>query len=382
MSKKIFIHIGSHKTGTTSIQKALLANTEALQKQNLSLFCSNPDGSLHQQGNINPWFEHFKTSLHDGATIPQKALLVQKLAKLSGDVVISAEHFSFVFSETELQELKKELTPFFDEIIIIAYLRRQDQQIISHHNQTSKNLFLPSQILYASETLAIPTYKKHFDLYLDYDVRMGIWANIFGLKNIKIRLFEKANLYKQCAIQDFFHLLGVENVASIEANISQGFEKTKVSLLMNQASMKPSLLRAIISQNLDNSEKFLPSQTDAKQFYEYYKKSNKALNEKFHINPIETVFEEDFSMFPMKSQELWSEDSANKAIKNIFKSLDSTYGTLDINILIQAAIKLESSDIDLSYKLMQTASNLIPNNHLIQSKLQNYSKILNKKKEL
>lgn len=81
-------------------------------------------------------------------------------------------------------------------------------------------------------------------------------------------------------------------------------------------------LRKIINQNLDNNGKLMPSKEEAKNFYLRYKESNKKLNERFKINKLEYIFDEDFSMYSDTSMDVWTEESANQAIIHILQSIN------------------------------------------------------------
>ncbi len=70
-----------------------------------------------------------------GARISWPATLAKKLASLSGNVGMSAEHLSWLFSGAEIERLATTLRQYFDAIEVIVYIRRQDKQAISHHQQ-------------------------------------------------------------------------------------------------------------------------------------------------------------------------------------------------------------------------------------------------------
>ena len=99
-------------------------------------------------------------------------------------------------------------------------------------------------------------------------------------------------------------------------------------------------LKSIVTVNLDNSGKLLPSKDQAKEFYSNYINSNKKLNMKFSINKnIDSIFSEDFSMYPDTKKDIWTEDSANQAILNILKA----FNKLTPKSLLYMAIKIKIS---------------------------------------
>lgn len=321
--KKIYIHTGQHKTGTTSLQQMLFDNRLKLnEEENISFFTTDTKNRVIKNGNTCCWIKINKRNVENDASIVSPEVLAQNLAKLPNDVIMSAECFSWIFDKQELLRFKEELSKFFDEIIIIVYIRRQDKQIVSLYQQRSKKHRPPSNFFYGNEPTAIPMYNKNLDYYFDYNKRISKWGDVFGDDNIIIRVFDKKTLYKGDIVSDFCNLLNIKNItSSMKKNVSNGFEKTKVSHLMSSLGMRNDL-RKIINQNLDNNGKLMPSKEEAKNFYLRYKESNKKLNERFKINKSEYIFDEDFSMYSDTSMDVWTEESANQAIIHILQSIN------------------------------------------------------------
>jgi hypothetical protein len=381
--KKLYLHIGSHKTGTTSIQKALFENPSLLKDYNLYYFSKNPNLTENPKHNCNRWFTKINPDDYSiGCTLYDMISFSDHISKFPGNVIVSAERFSFIFLEEELIKLKKCLRKYFDEIKIIVYIRRQDQYIVSHHNQAAKQPLAPATHFYGSELSAIPIHKDYFKYYLDYNERLSYYASVFGKENIIIRIFDKNNLHNHDVVSDFFNVLGIVNFKnSINTNESYCFEKVKIGLLMNQVGLPLGVLRSIIERNLNTDLKFLPCENDAKKFYDIYRKSNIALNKKFNIVNSESPFDDDFSMYPFKGNELWTEEVCNEAIRNILKSLNETYGSINYNVLFQAAIKLENIDFKLSYEIIRILSNILPEDKIVKNKLHEYIESIKSKQE-
>ena len=321
--KTIYIHTGQDKTGTSSLQQMLFDNRLKLSEENnVSFFTADMKGRLIKYGNTCGWIKIDKRNIKNDASIVSPEILAQNLAKLPHDVIMSAECFSWIFDKKELIRFKEELSKFFEKIIIITYIRRQDKQIISLYQQRSKKRRPPSNFFDDNESTAIPTYNKNLDYYFDYNKRISIWGDVFGDDNVIVRVFDKKTLYKGDIVSDFCNLFNIKNItSSINKNVSNGFEKTKISHLMSSLGMRNNL-RKIINQNLDNSGKLMPSKEEAKTFYLRYKDSNKKLNERFKINRLENVFDEDFSMYSDFPMDRWTEESANQAIIHILQSIN------------------------------------------------------------
>ncbi|MBN2824280.1 MAG: hypothetical protein JXQ76_03065, partial [Campylobacterales bacterium] len=299
MSKKLYLHIGTHKTGTTSIQKALANNRNKLNEKGLSYFYDNPDGTKSPIFNTHSWFSLNENFLKDGLTIKFKNKLSQEISKLSEEVIVSSENFSWLFNASELIELKKELEVYFDEIKIIIYLRRQEALTISHRQEGSKNLLRPASMFYGNEVTALPMHQGSFEPYLNYYEKIKMWSSVLGKESIIVRVFDKKVLYQGDAVADFFHLFGIEDIEPVKSNVSSGFEKTKVGLLMNHINMPDGIVRNTIRAYLSNEGKLMPSKEEAMQFYAHYRQSNEALNQEFLISDNHAgIFDEDFSAYP------------------------------------------------------------------------------------
>jgi len=350
--RKLIIHIGSHKTGSTSIQSALFMHREALVESGFSLFNHNLDGRQLQKGNTNCW-TRFKPGSNVECEIRDG--LAQELRALAGNVIISAEHFSWVFDETELQRFHDQLKDDFDEFTVIAYVRRQDKQAVSHYQQGMRfNAFAASRY-YDGNFRALPVYREHFQLYLNYFQKLSMWGNVFGDANMIVRVFDKEFLRDGDIVADFFSAIGLD--ISVEAqlrNESRGFEKTKLGHLMNRMRVSRRLSELLLRYS-DDSGKLLPSRQDARAFYEHFRQSNRLLNEKYAINGNTWLFNEDFDMYPVDSQDTWTEDLANRAILNLLAGVNHlpALHTQDVVLLREASRRMTFMDSEKGVALAQ-----------------------------
>lgn len=185
MPKKIFIHIGTHKTGTSAIQDFLLLNRKALSRQ----------GFLYPQKSRRNYF-----ASNDGEIFvaPRQFKNYKKLVWLSRrkdkHVILSSETFS------QINDVSAVKTALGDvDTIIICYLRRQDNFIQSYYNQEVKN---------AANFKEIMAYQP--PTILDYHELLSRWAKVFGRENIMVRPYEKQQFRNQDLITDFLSILGIE----------------------------------------------------------------------------------------------------------------------------------------------------------------------------
>lgn len=103
-------------------------------------------------------------------------------------VVLSSEMLSWVREPHELRVLEARLRPHFDEIEIIALVRRQDILAASHAQQAVKprrnGLLGPAHLIYEPSLGALPPLTPHVSTYLDFASAIDVWSWAFGVKHV------------------------------------------------------------------------------------------------------------------------------------------------------------------------------------------------------
>ena len=147
---RIILHIGTEKTGTTSIQHALAHDRDALAARGF-LFPQLFGSENHMEIAVYAADDgqQMELRLHEldkaKCDLPEyRARLRQKLADEVADsachtMIISNEHcHSRLLTPSAIQRLKDLLTPFCPNIEVQVYLRRQDQLAVSLHSTRLK----------------------------------------------------------------------------------------------------------------------------------------------------------------------------------------------------------------------------------------------------
>lgn len=201
--KSLILHIGCHKTGTTAIQQYLMRNQESLNEIGWHSFFIRPDGTPSPRGNANIWVEFQGKGEQFSATV-NKALY-KALSKQNCNTILSMEELSWLDNKVQIAELHGELSEIFSTIQVVCYLRRQDQHLLSHYQQSFKSPHSSARAFYGSELSIIPEYKPHFDKYLNYADKLGLWADVFGKHNVYVKEFSKNTLLNGDAVADFVH---------------------------------------------------------------------------------------------------------------------------------------------------------------------------------
>lgn len=237
--KKLVLHIGMAKTGTSSIQDALGNGAELLADQQVYyppwqpfnhsftfpvLFKGNAASSFHYK-RLSPisdedwaselerlrrdWIGHFE-SFSDGVC------------------VISAEALPGL-SVKEIGKLQDFVKPYFDDITAIAYVRDPVDSIRSLWEQEVKEMVDPV----GGEELLADTKRRHRYHFLQR------WAEVLGNEHLIVRPLKSESLIDNSLIADFFHFAQLgelisTNVQETESNRSLGPEGVAFLLAFNR----------------------------------------------------------------------------------------------------------------------------------------------------
>lgn len=127
----------------------------------------------------------------------------------------------------------------------------------------------------------------------------------------------------------------------------------------------------------------MPSREEAYSFYKRYRKSNKKLNEEFLINSSPSLFNEDFELYPSEPEDKWDEITANSAILDLLAAFEEVplSKNSEIDLIRDAAVKMEALDMDMASSLMDIAYRLRPQGAGINKKQEEYSKMMRLKSE-
>ncbi len=288
-------------------------------------------------------------------------------------VIGSSEVFSYYFDPHSIQELKELLSPHFSTIKIISYLRRQDQLAVSHFQESAKPRKKPAVQLYGHSPTALPATSDLQFRYMDYDTRIGAWADVFGDEAMVLRVYDRSLLKNGDVVDDFLDILGVDKtgfVATHDKNVSMGFTQTKIGHILGEL-VTDQQAKAEVMSRLPSTDKMLPKRADAQKFLEPYLEGNRRLNARFKISDRPMLFSDDFSGYSAEGHETWTEETATEAIRACAKVIQdlTASGSISTEDLIATADALALTHPDLSRKYYQAALNARPNAHRLRAKL-------------
>ncbi|MCP4126689.1 MAG: glycosyltransferase, partial [Gammaproteobacteria bacterium] len=204
--KKLFLHIGIPKTGSTSIQYFMDVNRKHLARQGVlypkHYMCGYGQhpfawACMKEGANQNRTFVEYMERYGKSLSQLESDLrvLLETLQRSNSDsVVVSSE----AFTRSDPEMVKDLLTGF--DVTIIVFLRRQDLYLESSYNQNKK--VRPSEV-------NLNRYLSRNKPTLDYEALLDAWSGCFGKENIVVTPFER-NIFSGGLERYFLSLLGVQ----------------------------------------------------------------------------------------------------------------------------------------------------------------------------
>jgi hypothetical protein len=309
MKRTAILQIGTEKTGTTTLQTFLAANRERLAARGYCYprFC----GEINHTGlaafameaeRMDPLRRAFGVHVpNDVAGMRQRLSEAAEAELANGSLAIfCSEHcHSRLISKGEVERLRAFLSQFFDEIRISVYLRRQDHLALSLYSTMLKSGGIPKKLL--PDPLAE-------DPYYNYDRFLALWEDVFGPKNVSVRLFERDALVGGSVVSDFLstsslgalsEFVSVPNENGSISATAQEFLRLVNPYLVGPKDAPSDALRGPIVAALSRfapGPGAKPDRSAARAFYETYRASNSAVAAR-HFPDRDTLFDENFDTY-------------------------------------------------------------------------------------
>jgi tetratricopeptide (TPR) repeat protein len=316
MRRKLILHIGLPKTGTSAIQHFLVTRRKALLRQG---FCypATPGGSNHVamavaaalHGKQKKWQDEVKQK---AMGVPpsldefwqQFRTEITSLPPEIHSVILSAERFSGQLDNQEkIENLRMALEPLFDEYRVIVYLRRQDAHATSAYSQMLRFGII--------EAPALEQPTSRYKSFYDYESFLARWSAVFGRAAITPRIFERAAMADGDAVADFVKLCQIGKVQLVppeaalrnqSIDINGQALLIAVGRLMQQQSGTAKVAGRIWDELTDivsetcAGQGWRPSRAEARAFMANYTAANEAVRRDW--------FPERATLFDMKDSDL------------------------------------------------------------------------------
>ncbi|MCL4187867.1 MAG: hypothetical protein KJZ85_09680 [Rhodobacteraceae bacterium] len=179
MRKRLVLHIGSHKTGTTHIQSTLARNAAVLERIGVLY---PQAGRIHEAHFRLCWqLKDRKLKQSALASLPDWAALQDEIDAAPQPVaVVSSEEFGLGLDPARLAPLAERY-----DVAVVFYLRSPDSYLESFYNQFVKDFE-------TREARTIDRYLAEERLHFLETARiLRPWAELFGDAALRVRLFDR-----------------------------------------------------------------------------------------------------------------------------------------------------------------------------------------------
>jgi len=224
---EIIVHIGTEKTGTTTLQQLLHDNRNRLAESGFH-FLKSP--GLYNSRDLvayckrdylfDDYFKGKRIETPEEKAVFREDFLNRFMAEIDAlpinarAAVVSSEHFhSRLIHDDEVEALRTLLSRRFDKVRIVTYLRKQVDTAVSLYS-TALISGHSIELLDFVEAECDPA--KPYYNYYDYLKR---WERAFGRDSMIVRIFEPAAFRNGNLIDDFLSLIDPALLASIDTNV-------------------------------------------------------------------------------------------------------------------------------------------------------------------
>jgi hypothetical protein len=189
--KPIYLHIGTHKTGSTSLQRWLVEHESFLNENEFDLYESLHKKQTHVELYLGAMRQ--ERDSFGKRSMPEVVFDTNYTAKVSARVqefiasspreklVFSTEGLSLLRHADELNRLKQILGPLGQRVQVILYLRDKEAFLNSYRTQLAKKKKrTPSKDYWSA------LYVEEDTWLTDYEQLLGAFGEAFGRENITI----------------------------------------------------------------------------------------------------------------------------------------------------------------------------------------------------
>ena len=259
MTQSLYLHIGTGKTGTTTIQSFLSSNRECLVRDYSCLYPNTHDGpERYGSGSCRNHVDFFKRA-DEGNIASDIENIIRYSQKRGLDKIVFS--WEGLFDRPRFAKLcadaifsNEKTTP-----VILLYIRRQDQWLESAWKQ-----WYMKDKKYRDFNHFIDTY------HIDWRANLDAWTSAFGREHIMVQPYERAQL-QDGLIQDFLAKLGIDYTSGRwnkqeEVDYNVGFDRDILEIL----HLNKGFYQDVNDSRLTNMfARYLPSHFKKKAFESY-----------------------------------------------------------------------------------------------------------------
>ncbi len=333
---KCILHIGTEKTGTTTLQRYFALNRDEFLKQRYfipSSLSPYPDLANHERLTtyaLNP----IKTSddlriaaglkssdevaSHRENIVEGLRNEIASITTTPTTLLLSNEHcHSRLVEDEEVSLLKQMLGEFVNNFHIIVYLRPQHDLAISLYSQALKAGLFDINVLHEFVLMVKYWFRNRYFIYLDL---LNRWSSAFLIQNLTARIYSKEDLIEGSIIHDFMRVIGADGnnllvPKNLNPRMSQEFQPALNAFNRfshnnpheTTSEHRTLLIRALEAFSTGDGSN--PIRSEVESFFNIFGESNEEVRRIFFPNR-ERLFVTDFGAFPEEVGPLMSETDA------------------------------------------------------------------------
>lgn len=225
--KTLFLHIGLHKTGTTTVQQTFQAASHLFRRQGLDFI---PIGRHIGGAQHNLAWEIAGLPGFDAALGTWDDAVAYMEASQHRYFLISAEDLSGI-SPAAISQLKTKLERF--DVRVIATLRNQVDYLESLYNETGKMFCREDRPAFIERALGT------MESILDFNLLHANWSNAFGAANLRFLVFEnlKGDLFGNfCEASGIAAVIDIPDYRKSSMNLSTSAAFLEANRLFSNAA--------------------------------------------------------------------------------------------------------------------------------------------------
>lgn len=308
------LHIGTEKTGTTTLQAFLKQNRAALDRNGfhhpefagrinhtgLTAYASDDDVrddlridlGIHDADDLAVFRRRFEVEAADEIARHRERVFV-----------FSNEHCSSrLTTPGEVARLRDFLARHFERITVTVYLRRQDQVAVSLYSTLLK---------FGGDRWEILPDPRLRSTYWDYDRLLALWADAFGAENVVPRIFDRAELFGGSVVSDFVRQWGLGQGFGDVRDTNESLQPHAGEFLRRLNTAFPGYVNGEFNRmrgelgarigTLFPGRGPKPARAEAIAFYRKFAAPNEAVRARWFPSRA-TLFSEDFSGYPEEAE--------------------------------------------------------------------------------
>lgn len=210
VGRTLFLHVGTHKTGTTSLQKTLSENSVTFATA--GLYFPRTGRAPGSGGHHNIAWELARDARFDPTFGTLSELVAEIAAVDSPSVCLSSEDFEYLYHDARsLERLRDAFAATNFRIAVVIYLRPQASYAESLYAELVKHGF-PQTFGEFLQKLLIDgkiEFGSYWRFTFDYEVLVGNFAAIFGEANVIVRPYS-TDRPGVSVTDDFLTLVGID----------------------------------------------------------------------------------------------------------------------------------------------------------------------------